>query len=86
MKRTQEKITNYLLDLSDKELETLINKTLRDKLFKLCYELIFTENPNLAVPVASNEVKRDIIELIDDFLIAKGIKTDSGEEKNETTT
>tara|TARA_B100000989_G_C19428478_1_gene421884 strand:- start:560 stop:817 length:258 start_codon:yes stop_codon:yes gene_type:complete len=85
MKRTQEKITNYLLDLSDKELETLINKTLRDKLFRLCYELIFRENP-LAVPVASNEVKRDITELIDDFLIAKGIKKDSGEEKNETTT
>ena len=71
--------------MSDKELETLINKTLRDKLFRLCYELIFRENP-LAVPVASNEVKRDITELIDDFLIAKGIKTDSGEEKNETTT
>ena len=85
MKRTQEKITNYLLDLSDKELEILINKTLRDKLFRLCYELIFRENP-LAVPVASNEVKRDITELIDDFLIAKGIKKDLGEEKNETTT
>ena len=85
MKRTQEKITNYLLDLSDKELETLINKTLRDKLFRLCYELIFRENP-FTLPDASNEVKRDINGLIDDFLIAKGIKTDSGEEKNETTT
>ena len=79
MKRTQEKITNYLLDLSDKELETLINKTLKGKLFRLCYDLIFIENP-FAVPKASIEVEKDINEILDDFLIAKGIKKDLGEE------